>query len=106
MTRRTTTGYQTEPPKTVRELAIMLAMHNENTQLQLMAINESIVHLNSSLRDVASTKADKEDLNELVKRVDLIEDDRKTLMKQIAKAAVTTLVMMVLAQYGLTKFFK
>lgn len=106
MTQRTAVGYQSEPPKTVRELAIMLAMHNENTQLQLIAINESIVHLNSSLQDVASTKADKEDVDQLTKRVELIENNQKAISNKIVNAAVTILVVMILAQYGLAKFFK
>ena len=95
-----------EPPKTVRELSIAIALRDENINLQLQAINTNILKLTESIQQLSSSKADKDDLRELDERVKALEDDYKAITKRVAGYAITAVVMMVLAQYGLTKFIK
>lgn len=107
MTHRTESkSYMPEPPKTVRELSIAIALRDENINLQLQAINTNILKLTESVQQLSSSKADKDDLRELDGRVKLLEDDYRSITKRIAGYAIMAVVMMVLAQYGLTKFIK
>lgn len=106
MTHRSDSTYLSEPPKTVRELSIAIALRDENIHLQLQAINVNILKLTESVQQLSSSKADKEDLKALDERVKSLEDDYTSITKRVASYAIAAVVMMVLAQYGLTKFIK
>lgn len=91
----------TEPPTTIKEVGIHIGyMRNDINELKNVVANYTTV---------AATKADIELLKvadaALSRRIDNIEDWRDGLVGKVAGGAVLLLVAMVLAMYGIDKFF-
>lgn len=78
-----------EPPKTVRELSIAIALRDENINLQLQAINTNILKLTESIQQLSASKADKDDLERLMAQVASYEMQNSKMYENISNTYVT-----------------
>lgn len=80
-----------EPPRTIREVGI-----------ELFYLRKDIRTLTKALEGTPSKK----EVEDLEKRIVALENFINKIKTKIAGYATTAIVLMVLAQYGLTQFFK
>lgn len=102
-----------EPPKTTREIGIHLVYMSKN----MAEINNKLTCMSNSFatkEELLSAIADRrreqgvicKDIESTVKRITKVENLMNGISKRIVSAAITILVMMILAAFGLEKYFK
>ena len=101
------------PPVTVREVGIHLIYMSKNKadiSKKLDEMGGMFAHRQELLDAIMQRKTDQQiicaDLTELTARINKIETDRNKVITWIAVAFIIMLVVLVLAQYGLDRYFK
>lgn len=101
------------PPVTVREVGIHLVYMSKNMSDIAKKLDDmagTFAHRQELLDAITQRKADQQvictSITVLTSRIDKIESDRNKTIAAIAIAFVVMLILLVLAQYGLDRYFK